>query len=173
MIYKPEDILMVAKVNKGQLLSDIYKYVPEYLEWLMINHHSFCLDVEKFYKLSEPTPFYKDERYYCKIIKYTEKYIHKKIVMALYLGNYNSETLKKINEEGKLKTNEYFNVTNISPNLNVQYVLNIIKVVGFEPKIIPFVFSDAAIERNNLKTEKYISEDFDVNTSFELSYEEY
>ena len=67
---------MVAKVNKGQLLSDIYKYVPEYLEWLMINHHSFCLDVEKFYKLSEPTPFYKDERYYCKIIKYTEKYIH-------------------------------------------------------------------------------------------------
>ncbi|MFT5619225.1 MAG: hypothetical protein ACI85I_002467 [Arenicella sp.] len=41
---------------RGQLLSDVYKYFPNYIEWAILNVSSFCIDVEDFERLPLPTP---------------------------------------------------------------------------------------------------------------------
>jgi len=54
-ILKPSDVVNFGK-NKGFLLKDIYKYEPDYLEWLVKFIDDFVIDLKSFEKLPNPTP---------------------------------------------------------------------------------------------------------------------
>lgn len=43
----PDDKITFPKYN-GQSLRNVYLFDPRHLDWLMVNHKSFCIDVEKF-----------------------------------------------------------------------------------------------------------------------------
>jgi hypothetical protein len=46
----PNNKLTFGKFN-GYSLKDVYLFEPDYIQWLMINHDTFCVDPEDFYKL--------------------------------------------------------------------------------------------------------------------------
>jgi hypothetical protein len=54
-IYEPDEVLSFGK-NKGFKLEEIYKYEPNYLEYLIINSFEFAINIESFEKLPKPTP---------------------------------------------------------------------------------------------------------------------
>ena len=51
---KPTDIIHFGK-NSGLSLAAIYKYQPSYIEWAILNLHTFKIDIDEFEKLPTPT----------------------------------------------------------------------------------------------------------------------
>jgi hypothetical protein len=83
-IYNPNDIMSFGK-NKGYLLSEMYKYDPSYIEWLIYNVKDFIINVEAFEKLPKPTPYlYGESKYSYK--KITERNSAKSL-LEKYFGD--------------------------------------------------------------------------------------
>ena len=53
-IYTPVDLCPIG-VNKGEKLYLVYKYAPDYLQWL-ISKEIIKVDISEFSKLPNPTP---------------------------------------------------------------------------------------------------------------------
>lgn len=51
----PHDKFSFGKY-KGELLSDIYKYFPSYIEWAVLNVSNFVIDIKSFDGLPKPMP---------------------------------------------------------------------------------------------------------------------
>lgn len=54
-ILKPTDILVFGK-HSGSLLSEVYKFQPTYVEWIMLNTENYIIDTSAFMQLPLPTP---------------------------------------------------------------------------------------------------------------------
>ena len=55
-VFKPADIMPFGK-NQGLELSIIYKYQPNYIEWLIFNTDYMVFDLEAFENLPNPKPY--------------------------------------------------------------------------------------------------------------------
>lgn len=53
-VFSPSSNMPYGK-NKGFSLSTIYKYQPSYIEWAIINIDDFCIDIDEFEALGNPT----------------------------------------------------------------------------------------------------------------------
>lgn len=53
--YQPEDIWQRGK-HKGFALSEIYKYEPSFIEWLIVHIPEFKINIETFESLPNCTP---------------------------------------------------------------------------------------------------------------------
>ena len=124
MIYKPSNILEFGK-NKGYTLEQIWKYEPTYISWLIVNHETFCIEVDNFKNLPTPTPF------------------------SVGAVSGSEEYLKLINS--KLKPLEL--ISKIDINNNHLCVEDILKVeeMGYELKKIHYWFSEDILKKNELK----------------------
>jgi hypothetical protein len=57
MFFKPDHIMSFG-ANKGYSLAEIYKYLPDYIEWLVEYIPEFEINLVDFENLPKPTIFY-------------------------------------------------------------------------------------------------------------------
>jgi len=119
-IWKPEDVLDFGK-NAGHSLSEIYKYQPNYIVWLILNKEDFAIDIDAFKSLPKPIPLE------IGAVDGSEEKKKMKGVLALIKAD---------------NTNRYMNVSDIIDLYNKHPDLK---------KAIKFKFSEDIVEHNQLK----------------------
>lgn len=101
VIYKPTDVLGFGK-NKGLHLSKVYQYQPSYIEWAILKIDEFCIDLDEFERLKDPTT-----------INYNSHSFNPEKILRLTRLEFNIENLTEF-----LKNNDSFNVS-----VDVQYII--------------------------------------------------
>jgi hypothetical protein len=125
IILKPSDRLEFGK-HLGSLLSEVYKFQPTYIEWIMLNTENYIIDTEAFMLLPLPTP----------------------ISIGAVTG---TEANKEIYEKGDI-----FDIILNTDIFNLRAKLNELKqIFNSSPSSYPeikFQFSDEALRKNEEKS---------------------
>lgn len=139
-IYTPVDLCPIG-VNKGEKLYLVYKYAPDYLQWL-ISKEIIKVDISEFSKLPNPTPI---QLIFLKKLD--------ELTLSIKVKNRvrSSLAIAKPLSEKEIEAVAYkaLNPNNLDINNSVKYALKFIKTFKIKPPSINFNFSRNIIDINN------------------------